>query len=88
MNMMAGVFRYLQERKIRVPDDISIAGYRGEDFNSLFTKSVTRIKIGERNIGRVAARLLYDILNNLVGSRMDITLSTELVIGETCKKLE
>ncbi len=88
MNMMAGDFRYLQERKIRVPDDISIAGYRGEDFNSLFTKSVTRIKIGERNIGRVAARLLYDILNNLVGSRMDITLSTELVIGETCKKLE
>jgi len=87
MNQMAGVFRYLGEKKIRVPEDISIAGYRGEDINSIFPKSVTRIRIGERNIGRVAARMLYDVFNNLIGPRMDITLSTELIIGDTCKRM-
>lgn len=84
MVMTAGAMKGLKEAGIKIPDGMAVVSYCGGGASYLFDIQLTTIAIGERNIGRAAARLLYDVIDGKVQRPMDITISTDLLIGESC----
>lgn len=85
--MTMGGWVYLTEHNISVPDQLQLLSYCSGDLGELSQIPLTAIRIGERNIGHAAARLLLDLLEGRVTGSMDISISTELVIGESTRQL-
>lgn len=86
--MTMGGWLYLAENGIEVPLELSLVSYCSGDLGQLAEIPLTAIKIGKRNIGHAAARLLMDILDERVTGPMDISVSTELNISMSTKRLE
>ncbi len=59
-----GILRYLYEKKIRVPDDISIVAYDDSSFCGYSTPALTSINIQREVIGARAARCLIERIKN------------------------
>jgi len=82
--MALGAVKCVREYGLRIPDDIAIVGYCDNEIARLTDVPLTTININERNIGHAAARLMLDIITEKVTSPIDITISTELVIRDSC----
>lgn len=57
-SMALGAMRYLYEKKIRIPDEISIATYDDSILSTYASPALTCVKINKEQIGREAAALL------------------------------
>lgn len=53
-----GAFRALQQRGLRVPDDVALMGYGDVDFASVIGPGLTSVRRPKNELGRRAARLL------------------------------
>ncbi|MBZ0292752.1 MAG: LacI family transcriptional regulator [Anaerolineae bacterium] len=56
--------RVLSQRGLRIPEDISLAGFDNIPLSQYLTTSLTTIDIGGADRGRAAVQLLMDRLNN------------------------
>lgn len=78
-----GGFNAVRERRLRIPDDISIAGYDGIEIARRISPMMTTIVQDTDKIGRTAARKLIDLINNPKG-----TLIEQIIIEGTLEKGE
>ncbi|OPJ54731.1 LacI family DNA-binding transcriptional regulator [Clostridium chromiireducens] len=86
--MAAGAIKALTEIGLKVPDDISILGFDGNEIGKFISPSITTIK---RPIGDIS-KIAIDLLIKLLSDEMDITakkiyIESELEIGESIKDL-
>lgn len=86
--MTMGGWLYLSEAGIQVPSQLSLVSYCSGDLGQLAEIPLTTIRIGERNIGHAAARLLLDVLDERISGSMDISISTELMLGMSTQQLD
>ena len=63
-DMMMGVLRSLYERRIRVPDDISVICYEDSNFCGSMAPAISAINIQKEMIGRTALSFLLDRMEN------------------------
>lgn len=78
-----GVLRALQEAGIRVPEDVSVAGFDDSIFARLLNPALTTIHAPIEEVGREA---VYQLINLIRGDYTEprITLPTELIIRQSC----
>ena len=75
-----GALRTIQERGLRVPQDIAVAGFDDLEFASRTDPPLTTVRQGIQMQGTYAARALFDLLAHPDGGPRRIVLPTELVI--------
>jgi LacI family transcriptional regulator len=79
----------LQERGFRVPADISIIGFDNLNFAELTRPGLTTISQDREEIGRKAAELLIDLIENGESAeQLDIRVPTTLVMRGSCSHVE
>lgn len=84
-----GGFNEIRERGLRVPDDISIAGYDGITVARVLEPRLTTICQDTAAIGRIAAEKLVELIENPKTTLIDkFTVSGTLFKGASVKKVE
>lgn len=81
--MAIGAMRYLFEKGLRVPQDISIVGMGGTDLGKYYHPVITTCKYNYNNLGYEGAKLLFEIIEKSLIKTRKITLSHEIIKGET-----
>jgi len=86
--MAMGVIQACQEKGLKVPDDIAVAGYANEPFAELISPKLTTVEQFSEEIGRAAAQLLLEELESnseeLIPRKM--VLRPKLIIRESTIK--
>ena len=70
-----GVMEYFKEHKIKVPQDVAIAGFANEQFTEYTDPSITTCDQFAYEMGSVAARLLLDEIKTEEKKRLTKTIS-------------
>lgn len=81
--MAIGILNYCYDHNIRVPEDVSVAGFGNSDIGSLFRPRLTTVLEPYYDIGAVAMRLLTKILQNNEPMTETVYLPTEVVARES-----
>ena len=79
------VIRYLNRKGLRVPDDISVAGYDGINLGDYFTPKLTTVQQPIARIGAEAVRMLDELLSGNKLEQKSLKLENQLVIRDSVK---
>lgn len=84
----AGVLQVLEEKKLRVPDDIGLVGFSNELFSRLTSPQLTSIDQHCEVIGRSATRLLLQIMQEQshASAPQHIVLQPELCVRASSQR--
>ena len=85
-NVCLGILRYLHEKNIKVPDDISIAGFGGYDVGSVSYPTLTTVEFNYELIGEKTAEGILELIEGKK-IREDNTISLKFIERESVKKL-
>jgi LacI family transcriptional regulator len=85
---MTGVMKAIYQKKLRIPEDISVIGFCEEIFRSMYHPSLTAIQPMGFEIGKIAAGLLFEKIQRNVDHEpplesRTIYLESNLVIGDS-----
>ncbi len=78
-----GAMRALRENGLRVPEDVAIAGCDDIEACRYTFPPLTTVKQDTDRIGRMAAMLLFDLMNKQMDNRC-IQVEPELVVRKSC----
>ena len=78
-----GVIRAVYDLGLRVPEDISVAGYDDIDSSNYLVPRLTTVRTDAKAEGKLLTRLLLDRLNNPGLPAKTVELSARLVIRES-----
>jgi LacI family transcriptional regulator len=78
-----GAIRALKENKLRVPEDVAVIGCDDIEASRYTSPSLTTVKQDKDKIGRLAALMLYDLINGQI-SASSVVVEPELVVRESC----
>ncbi len=81
-----GALRALYEAGLRVPQDISLAGYDGIDMASYTVPSITTMRQPVEEMAKDTTRLLFDIISKKT-KHQHITYGAELLIRESTAEI-
>lgn len=83
-NIALGLLRYFHEKKIHVPQDISLAGFGGYPVGSISYPSLTSLTFDYKHLGiKTAEKLLSMLQNQPVTSEYDHNMN--LIIRESTR---
>jgi LacI family transcriptional regulator len=83
--MAIGALRALQEANLSVPEDVAIIGFDDIEAAKFTSTPLTTIRVHTREMGRTGVKLLLERLNGR-DLPLTVTLPTELVIRESCRR--
>jgi len=84
-DMMAlGAIRAILDAGLRVPEDIAVVGYDDMRFAEFTNPPLTTIRAPEVELGRVAGKVLIDLIHGEVISERQLKLKTELIVRGSC----
>jgi LacI family transcriptional regulator len=88
-DMMAyGVFEYLRDKCIQIPDQISVLGFDDIFFSKMLSVSLTSVALPIYQMGEKAVQLLNErILNNNLPWRCDL-VEPKLVVRQSTARLD
>jgi LacI family transcriptional regulator len=86
-SMAIGAMKAITEMGLKIPDDISIVGYDDIRIASYTSPSLTTIKSSILEMASIATKNLINFIENGITFTECHTISTELVIRESTKKL-
>lgn len=82
-----GVLRYCLDHGIRVPEDVRLVGYDDIDIASLIHVPLTTVHQLKVTLGKTAAKLLLNEINNPQDPHQVITLLPKLMVRQSCGEL-
>ena len=86
-SLAVGALRALHEAGLRVPEDISLAGYDGIDMTNYIVPSLTTIRQPAEKMAKDTTKLLFDIIAGKK-THQHILYPAELVIRESTRHRE
>jgi DNA-binding LacI/PurR family transcriptional regulator len=86
--LAVGALAASREKGLRVPEDVSIAGFDDIDFAAFCNPPLTTVRVPAAQMGEMAVEMLVEMIEGNSMEAKQITLNTELVIRESCRKLE
>ncbi|GGJ47530.1 diguanylate cyclase domain-containing protein [Deinococcus roseus] len=81
-DMAVAVMGVLQEHGLQVPQDVAVVGFDDVESGQSAPSPLTTVRQPVAEMGRVAARLLLDMMQGLPGA--DVQVPSRLVIRESC----
>ncbi|MDD5622181.1 MAG: LacI family DNA-binding transcriptional regulator [Actinomycetota bacterium] len=87
-NMAIGAMRFIKEIGLRIPDDISIVGYDDIKIASYISPSLTTIRVSILDMASIAVKSLINFIEKDIKSSRYNTVSTELVIRQSSKRIK
>ena len=81
------LIRYLQKRKVAVPDDISVISIDDIILSNLIYPSLTTVAIDKEQIGSSAIDILVDLINEKTPDNVVVSSNT-IVVRESVKKIK
>lgn len=81
--MAFGALRRLHEKNIKVPDEISVAGFDDLEAAQYSIPSLTTVSQPAIEIGKEAARLLLRQLNGKATAAADVELAADIIVRES-----
>ncbi|MBN2123260.1 MAG: LacI family DNA-binding transcriptional regulator [Deltaproteobacteria bacterium] len=82
LGAMAGA----KERGLRIPDDISVAGFDDIDFAAYWDPPLTTVRVPASEMGEIAVTSLIKMIEGGAGVREQVSLDTQLVIRDSCRE--
>jgi DNA-binding LacI/PurR family transcriptional regulator len=79
-----GSLRAFHEAGLRVPDDIALVGFRGDDLGRLTVPALTSVEVGANELGRLGAEALFALLDGSSSVEAERVLPVRLVVRESC----
>ncbi len=83
-----GAVEAIREIGLRIPDDISIVGFDDTPQASVLEPRLTTVRQPLEQMGRVAAQLLLEQIEQPGTPRRRVTLPTELIVRNSCAPYE
>lgn len=84
-----GLIKAIRKRNLRIPEDISVAGYDGISVSQVLEPKLTTVRQDTERIGREAARKLIHLIESPMTTPLEsIILKVELIPGESVGRLE
>ena len=80
--MALTIFRRLQEKGVKVPEEIAIIGHDGLDMIKMLHPQITTIEQPRYEMGRLAAQIVIEQIENAAPPR-HVVLQPRLLVGET-----
>lgn len=80
-----GVLRALRQRGLRIPDDVAVVGYSDIPLASLAEPPLTTVHVPKRRLGKLAAKLLQDLIDGEIEPPVQVTVSPHLVVRESTR---
>ena len=83
--MALGVLLYFRENGIKVPDDISLAGYDDNFFSEFLSPPLTSVKLPMYEIGTIAMESLIRMIENKDRPAIKMILPSMLIKRSSCR---
>jgi DNA-binding LacI/PurR family transcriptional regulator len=83
-HMADEAMRMIRERKLEIPRDVSIIGFDDDEVLPHTHPDLTTVKVFKKQMGRIAGRMLMDIINDKNTPAVKNLVSTELVVRKSC----
>lgn len=86
-----GIMKAAKEEKIDIPTELAIAGFSNSPMCSLITPELTSVEQPTKKLGMVAARMLFDIIENeeeALGTSQEIVLQSTIKIRKSCGNMK
>ncbi len=84
--MAMGAIKALEEKNLKVPDDVSVIGFDDILFASIVNPPLTTVAQPTYQMGENAMRLLIDVIKKRITKPRKVVLETRLIIRESCKR--
>jgi LacI family transcriptional regulator len=81
-----GVIKYCYNNDIKLPQDLGVAGYDDIEQASMLPVPLTTIHQRKLTLGRTAASVLIEEINNNIAVKQKIILQPELIIRKSCNE--
>ena len=81
-----GAITSIRENGLKVPDDISIAGFDNLDIAYFYEPSLTTIRVPAYEMGRIATNIIIDSVEKKQPPRR-YCLDTDLIVRNSCKSI-
>ena len=81
-----GVMKYCHMNNIVIPRDIGIGGYDDIEQAAMLTVPLTTVHQRKFELGKIAASILIDEINNFQIAKQTIILQPELIIRKSCNE--
>jgi len=78
-----GAMKAIQERGLKVPDDISVAGFDDINLSQHTVPALTTVRVFKEEMGIEAAKRLVDLMEGVTPKPIKIVVSVELVIRDS-----
>ncbi len=83
-----GLMRGFKEQGVKVPDDISVMGYDGIDFDEYVTPALTTVQQPTHQIGAAAVQMLFKRIDNSAIELQRVFLPVQLISRQSTAKLK
>lgn len=82
--MAFGAIRAIQEKGLRVPEDIAVTGYDDDEVAKVCTPTITTVSLPLFKMGQVAAQGLLGQLTTGITPEHETQIRSELIIRQSC----
>ena len=82
-----GAARAFMEKGLRIPEDVSVAGFDGLDIAKYYSPSITTIKQPVEDMARATIQLLFSLISENAKNSHDI-FAGELIVGESTGRIK
>jgi DNA-binding LacI/PurR family transcriptional regulator len=84
--MAFGAIHWLRERGYRVPEDVSVGGFDDIESAAQFNPPLTTVRLPANEIGRRAAAMLFDMIEDEEQEGQQIVLPTALIVRHSTSR--
>lgn len=85
--MAVGAMKAVAERGLKVPDDMSVAGFDDDVFTAFLSPALTTVKRPVETMSRIGAEKLLLEIERGAPSRETVYVDTELVVRESVRRI-
>ena len=86
-HMAVGVFKAAHEQNLKIPDDLSVVGFDDINMASFLSPPLTTIRQPIDELGKTAAKLMLDCIENKSNWGRKIIIEPELIIRSSCRNV-
>jgi len=86
--MAAGLIRGFKDGGLKIPDDISVAGYDDSDISTVIQPALTTVRIPFYEMGKRCADEFVKQVKGKKGQRFNISVKPELIVRESCAAMK